>query len=208
MSAAAEGVTVDPAARHPFGLPMGTIRGTLALLICGYVWLVLLWPHDGVKLPLAHFFLGSLVFMAFVTHPGVQAVGGTHVLPWLLRVAFALGSVGVLVYLGMTSEWDRVSGRLLPDLDEFKWWFLPYVAVTAGGFLLGRVFRLMLGNASPFFQSMRAWLSVLAMLMMLAEFLFFMAFGSAEQTVGSYQFLHVWQAVQLGVVSAYFACRT
>lgn len=197
-----------PEARHPFGLPLGTIRGTLALMICGFVWLVLLWPHDGVKLPLAHYFLGSMVFLAFVTHPALPTGAGRSVAPWLLRLAFAGGSVGVLVLLGMTSEWDRVSARLLPDLDEFKWWFLPFVAVTGGGFLIGRLFRLVLGNASPFFQSLRAWLSVLALLMMLAEFLLFMAFASVEPTANQYQFLHVWQSVQLLAVSAYFGSRT
>lgn len=206
MSVAAEGVIVDPAVRQPFGLPMGTIRGVLALLICGFVWMVLLWPHDGVKLPLAHFFLGSMVFMAFVTHPGVAPVDGSRLLPWVLRAVFAIGSVGVLIYVGMSGEWDRVKDRLLPNVEEFTGWFLPYVGVTIGGFLGGRLFRLALGNASPFFQSIRAWLSVLALMMMAFEFLLFIAFASSTERPET--FLRSWQAVQLAAVSAYFACRT
>ena len=206
MSVASAGVPVDPTVRHPFGLPMGTIRGVLALLICGFVWLVLLWPHDGVKLPLAHFFLASLVFLAFVTHPGQSQAGGSSVTSWILRLLFAGGSIGVLVFLGLNSDWRRVTDRLVPDVEEFRGWWLAYLAVVFGAFLGGQLLRLVFGNQNPFFQSVRAWLSVLALLMMLGEFLLFMAFASASSRPED--FLHVWQAVQLGAVSAYFGART
>ncbi len=194
-----------PEVRHPFGLPMGTIRATLALLICAFVWLVLLWPHDTVKLPLAHFFMGSMVFMAFVTHPGLPTGAGRAVAPWVLRGLFAAGSLGVVAYAVYT-DWAQVTTRLVPDVSEFKEWWLAYLGVTVGGFVLGRLLRLVLGNASPFFQTLRAWLSVLAMMMMVGEFLLFIAFSSATERPDA--FLHAWQAVQLLAVSAYFACRT
>ena len=41
------------AARTPFGLPAGSIRGFLALLICAFVWMVLLLPQQNIKLPQA-----------------------------------------------------------------------------------------------------------------------------------------------------------
>jgi hypothetical protein len=191
--------------RHPFGLPMGTIRATLALLICGFVWLVLLWPHDNVKLPLAHFFMGSMVFMAFVTHPSLPNGEGQSIAPWVLRVLFVVGSIGVVAYAVFT-DWAQVTTRLVPDLNEFKDWWLAYLGVTVGGFVAGRLLRLLLGNSNLFFQSLRAWLSVLATMMMLSEFLFFIAFSSATERPDA--FLHAWQAVQLLAVSAYFACRT
>jgi hypothetical protein len=196
-----------PEVRHPFGLPMGTIRGTLALLICGFVWLVLLWPYDNVKLPLAHFFMGSMVFMAFVSHPALGSGEGRAVGPWLLRVAFAVGSLGVVAY-AVYHDWEQVTSRLVPNVDEFRQWWLAYLGVTVGGFVVGRVLRLVLGNANPFFQSVRAWLSVLALLMMSGEFLLFIAFSSTESGFASSQFVHAWQAVQLAAVSAYFATRT
>ena len=206
MSVAAEGVIVDPAVRQPFGLPMGTIRGVLALLICGFVWMVLLLPQQNIKLPLAHFFLASMVFMAFVSHPGVAPVGGSHLIPWILRVVFAVGSVGVLVYAAYTN-WSQATDRLQPNPAEFSEWWLTYIGVTFGGFLVGRVFRLLLGNGNMFFQTVRAWLSVLALLMMAGEFLLFIAnVSDSERRLDG--FLHFWQAVQLAAVSAYFASRT
>lgn len=199
--------TTVPEVPHPFGLPMGTIRATLALLICAFVWLVLLWPQDNVKLPLAHFFMGSMVFMAFVTHPALPTGAGRSVAPWVLRVLFVFGSVGVIAYAVYT-DWEQVTKRLVPNVDEFKQWWLLYLGVTVGGFMVGRVLRLILGVASPFFQSLRSWLSVLALLMMGGEFLLFIAFSSTEQSHGVDQFLHAWQGVQLLAVSAYFGSRT
>jgi hypothetical protein len=208
MSVASAHPASVPEVKHPFGLPLGTIRGTLALLICGFVWLVLLWPHDNVKLPLAHFFMGSMVFMAFVSHPSVPAgKGESTFLPWLLRAVFAVGSLGVVAYAVYT-DWEQVTTRLVPNVDEFKHWWLLFLGVTVGGFMVGRVLRLVLGTASLIFQSIRAWLSVLALLMMLGEFLLFIAFASSEQQVGVDQFLHAWQGVQLLAVSAYFGSRT
>jgi len=206
MSTASPVAAPVPEVQHPFGLPMGTIRATLALFICGFVWLVLLWPHDSVKLPLAHFFMGSMVFMAFVTHPALPRGAGDSVGPWVLRVLFVFGSVGVVAYAVYT-DWDQVTKRLVPNVEEFKQWWLLFLGVTVGGFMVGRVFRLALGNANPFFQSLRAWLSVLALMMMCGEFLLFIAFSSSEQS-GVNQFLHSWQGVQLLAVSAYFGSRT
>lgn len=204
MSVASVRPAAVPEVKNPFGLPLGTIRGTLALLICGFVWLVLLWPHDNVKLPLAHFFMGSMVFMAFVTHPAVNAgKGESTFLPWLLRAVFAVGSLGVVAY-AVYSDWEQVTKRLVPSEQEFKQWWLLYLGGTVGGFMVGRVLRLVLGTASPFFQSIRAWLSLLAIFMMLGEFLLFIAFASSEQSSGLDQFLHAWQGVQLLAVSAYF----
>ena len=202
---AAVATRTELAARTPFGLPAGSVRGLLALLICGFVWIVVLWPAD-VRLPLAHFFLASMVFMAFVSQPALVPVGGTRFIPWVLRVLFAVGTVGVLAY-AVFADWHRVTDRMVPDVEQFKAWWLTYLGVTIGGFLGGRVVRLVLGNGNPFFQSLRAWLAVLALFMMAGEFLLFIANASdAGHTLSN--FLHYWQAVQLAAVSAYFASRT
>jgi hypothetical protein len=192
-----------PEVRHPFGLPMGTVRSVLALLICGFVWLVLLWPTE-TKLPLAHFFLGSMVFMAFVSHPSLPSGAGKSVAPWVLRALFAGGSVGVVAYAVYT-DWGQVTRRLVPDVDEFSAWWLMFLGVTVGGFLFGRLVRLVLRSTNPFFQSLRAWLSVLALLMILGEYLLFIAFNSASSKPDA--FMHAWHGVELAAVSAYFGSR-
>ena len=55
--------------QHPYGLPMGTVRGFMSLLICSFFWIFLVLP-EGAKgpptAPLGHFFLLTLVFLSFV----------------------------------------------------------------------------------------------------------------------------------------------
>ena len=49
--------TTSPAVQHPYGLPMGTVRGFMSLLICSFFWIFLLLPEppllcqDGSKFP-------------------------------------------------------------------------------------------------------------------------------------------------------------
>ena len=72
-------MATTPAPAHPheyptFGLPSGSVRGFLSVLICSFFWIVLLLPPDTpVDSPLGHFFLLTLVFMAFASHPSRRA---------------------------------------------------------------------------------------------------------------------------------------
>lgn len=184
--------------RHPFGLPLGTIRAFLALLICVFVWMVLLLPGEQ-KLPLSHFFLMALVLLAFGT------AGESAFMPWLLRAVFVGGSVGVVLY-SLVRDTDSLR-KLTPTTDEFAAWWGPFLAVLAGGFALGRLLRFALGRESVVFQTIRAWLSVIGLVMMVLEFVLFLAFSAQPKPSAQDEFLHVWQAVQLGVVSAYFGTR-
>lgn len=187
--------------RHPFGLPQGTVRAFLALLICGFVWMVLLWQGDA-KLPLSHFFLMALVLMAFSSSPHLQ-MGESKFAPWVLRVLFIGGSVGVVLY-ALFSDPHSLS-KLTPDQAEFAAWWGPYLGCLAGGFSGGLLLRVILGRENQVFQTLRAWLSVVGLLMMLGEFILFMTGTQTKPEAET--FVRVWQAVQLAVVSAYFGTR-
>src|SRR4051794_32117170 len=83
----------------PFGLPTGSVRGIISVLICAFFWVVLLWPQDQLaRVVLAHFFLLGLVLMAFASSPLVKDGENTHFLPWFLRLVFVGVSAGVVVY--------------------------------------------------------------------------------------------------------------
>ena len=197
------GTTIDSVnnPRHPFGLPQGTIRGILSLLICAFVWMVLLWPTE-VKLPLSHFFLMALVLMAFSSSPHLQ-MGESKVIPWILRVLFVGGSIGVVLY-AMFRDPQSMS-KLTPDQIEFTNWWGPYLGCLTGGFLAGVMLRFILGRENQIFQTIRAWLSVIGMMMMVGEFVLFLT--GVQTRPDSENFVRVWQAVQLAVVSAYFGTR-
>jgi hypothetical protein len=191
----------DP--KQPFGLPAGSVRGFLSVLICGFFWIVLLIPSETAKPLLAHFFLLALVFMAFASsHPGASA----GILPWLLRVVFVGVSIVVVAYAWYKYS-DQIQSRLTPDPAEFKEWWVTFLGCTAGGFGAGLLIRLVLGRTNPFFYAIRAWLSVIAMLMLVVELAIFLGVVGGDAPKLN-EFLRWWQAFELVVVSAYFGTRS
>lgn len=200
---------IDPVnePRHPFGLPMGSVRGFMSLLICGFFWLVLLWPGEQIVKPLlGHFFLLALVLMAFASSPSPRTVDDSSpFLPWLLRVLFVGGSVAVVLFC-LFQYPDRLQSRLTPDPEEFKHWWGPFLATMSVGFAAGLFVRFVLGREHPLFQTFRAWLSVVALVMLVLEIGLFVMFTASENRQAD--FLRYWQAVELAFVSAYFGTRT
>ena len=116
--------------------------------------------------------------------------------PWALAIA-----LGVPVALAVASEYAFALTRRGHPLATSVWrvrnWVAPPIAVAL--FL-----RFVLGRENQIFQTIRAWLSVVGMLMMIGEFVLFMTMRAQPSADN---FLHVWQAVQLGAVSAYFGTR-
>lgn len=200
---------VDPVSspRNPFGLPTGSVRGFIALLICSFFWIVLLSNSDpNVKPLLAHFILLALVFMAFASAPGTEdKKEGGATLPWLMRVLFVGGSVAVVGYI-LVQEPSRLS-LLTPNQKEVADWWGPFTACMAAGFAGGLFLRFLLGHGNIAFQAIRAWLSVVGMVMLTVELALFLALLTSDNAKYD-SFFHVWQAVEITVVSAYFATRS
>src|SRR5258707_176616 len=124
--------TTAPVQEYPtFGLPSGSVRGFLSVLICSFFWIVLLMPPDtDVKAPLGHFFLLTLVFMSFASHPLQEA--RLHALPWLMRLLFVGGSAAV-VAMAVVKNPDLAAARLTPSPGEISQWPV-LLGCLAGGF--------------------------------------------------------------------------
>ena len=197
--------------RQPFGLPLGSVRGILSLFICGFFWLVLLWPEQPkVKPLLAHFFMLALVLLVFSPYSKGALDAGSRFLPRLLRWLFVGGTVAVVGYVGLTHP-DRLgggpNGRITPDPIEFQEWWGPFLAATFGAFLGGQGLRYLFGEDSPIFQTLRAWLSVVGMLMLATDIGLWVMAASSQNPDALVGFLRYWQAFELAVVAAYFGTR-
>ncbi len=192
--------------RQPFGFPAGTIRGFLSLLICAFFWLVLLWPSDAIAKPLlGHFFMLALVLMAFAsTHADHSGNADRSYAPWLMRMLFVGGSVAVVAFT-LVKDPAQFSARLTPNVEEFSNWWGTFLAVTAGGFAFGLFIRFALGRTNPIFLTLRAWFSVVAMVMLALELALFVAFTSADAKPES--FMRYWQSFEVAMVAAYFGTR-
>jgi len=199
--------TVSSAA-HPFGLPLGTVRAFLALLILSYFWLVVYWPSP-VKPFLGHCFLLPLVIYSFTLNrePTGHFSFGTRILPFLLRMVIVLGTLGALGYL-FSRGVEHARERLTPDVEEITGWWMPFAATLAGGLLFGVILNWLLGPNGKVFQSMRAWLSVVAMVMLSVELGLFVIYLSSYGNDGGFvEFLRYYSIFEIGIVSAYFGTR-
>jgi hypothetical protein len=196
--------------RHPYGLPMGTVRGFMSVLICSFFWIYLLLPDpkEGDRLmtaPLAHFFLLTLVFLSFASHPILHDALKQEVLPWLMRVLFVGGSVAVVAYVAYTDP-NRLSTRLTPDAGEIGQWPV-LLATLSGGFGVGLFLRFVLGRKSELFQTIRGWIGVIAMLLLVAETVFQFAVRPALVEPPNPDAMKVWEGVIIASVAAYFGTR-
>lgn len=196
-----------PAPTHPFGLPPGSVRGLMSLLICGFFWIVLLLPGTDKPItpPLGHFFLLALVLLAFSSSATAKTDDGSPTLPWLLRVLFVGGSIAVAALILIQFP-DRLPGRITPDPEEVRQWWGPFMGCTFGGFAAGLFLRFVLGRENYVFLTIRSWLSVLGLVMLTIEIGLFVLFVTATVQASS-DFLQIWDAVELVIVAAYFGTR-
>lgn len=186
-----------------FGLPAGSIRGFLSVLICSFFWIVLLQsPDSDIRAPLAHFFLLTLVFLAFASHPLPE--NRTHLLPWLMRLLFVGGSVAV-VAVSLYRDPQLAATRLTPNKDDIVQWPV-LLGCLAGGFGVALFFRFVLGRRSEIFMTLRAWVGVIAMLLLLFETLlqFVILPGMNNKDPEA---IKVWEGVLIAAVAAYFGSR-
>ena len=169
--------------------------------------MVLLWPNDVLAKPLlGHFFMLALVLMAFAsTHADHSGNRDRSFTPWLMRMLFVGGSVIVVAYT-LVKDPAQFSARLTPDVAEFRDWWGTFLAVTAGGFFAGLFIRFALGRNNPIFLTLRAWFSVVAMVMLALELALFVAFTSADTTKPE-MFMRYWQSFEVAMVAAYFGTR-
>lgn len=192
--------------RHPFGLPMGTVRGFMSLLICSFFWIFLMLPDGRSQTaPLAHFFLLTLVFLAFASHPFPQQGARSEFLPWLMRVLFVGGSVAVVAYTAANHP-ERLASRLTPSpADVVEWPVL--LGTLAGGFGVGLFLRFILGRNSDMFQTARAWIGVIAVLLLVAETVYQFAIKPSMAEPPGPDATKVWDGLIIGCVAAYFGSR-
>ncbi len=203
--------------RHPLGLPAGSVRSVLALLVFGTYWAILLMPEP--KAPPVPVYLYYVMFLivghyfASQSRPAVDATQAAplHLPRGAIRLLVFLGFVGVLAY-GFAHDPDFLD-CLRPDtqalIDQplaplfvLGGFFLGIVAARFAYHVLGR------SNAVPsWVQDVQAWVSLLAVLGMLAEVLIRLVINphlDPEQRVS----LPAWETSLAAIVAFYFGARS
>jgi putative effector of murein hydrolase LrgA (UPF0299 family) len=195
--------------RHPYGLPMGTVRGFMSFLICLFFWIILLLPDGSGQLPhtvpLGHFFLLTLVFLAFASHQHVEPPEGAEFLPRIMRFLFVGGSIAVVAYTAATNP-DRLSTRMTPNASEISQWPV-LLGMLSAGFAVGLLSRKLLGRHNELFQTLRGWVGVVSMLLLVAETVFQFAIRPSLSEAPSDAVMRVWEGIIIAFVAAYFGTR-
>ncbi len=205
----AERTGLVPVARHPLGLPQGSVRAVLSLTIVGLFWLLLLIPADkDVQIPLYLYFLLGLVLLFFASHGRSIASQETNPhspfgLPGgIIRGIILLGTVAVVAWC-ILSDPDLLITRLTPTATQLPQW--PYLLMALlGGFFLGWIIRLGPWKGLYWFQDIQAWISLIAIVLMAAEIVIRLFIRpNMDQELD----LPLFEKILVGIVAFYFGVR-
>jgi hypothetical protein len=196
--------------QYPLGLPPGSVRAVLSLMITIQFWVLLVLPDSArVPVPINLYLLMSLVVMFFLSH-GKSIAERSDPVPSPLylpggtvRFIIIAGTIALVAYL-WTNHPERLSDRLKPAPDQIAFW-PTIVAAYAGGFLLGFVLRHMPFRHNWLFQAFMAWLSFIAVFMLLIE-IFVQAFINPK--IEEKFDMRMYEAVVTAIVSCYFGTRS
>jgi hypothetical protein len=209
MSAAAPVDQDVPFVRHPLGLPPGSVRAVLALMIAGLFWLLMALPDEfPEKVPLFLYVLLGLIMLFFGSHGhtiGHHITGHSPLyLPrGVLRAVLLLGTAALLGWLYYAHP-DRLATRLTPDANQLVRW--PGLLISAfGGFAVGYVIRKGPWRHSVGFQDILATLSLLAMLGLVGETVLVVFINPALENRLD---LSTWEAILTAVVAFYYGARS
>ena len=152
--------------RHPLGLPRGSVRAVLSILILGLFWTILLLPKSmepegqPLKVPMFLYFLtGVIVLFLFGGGRPDDEASVWRIVARLFVIGGTLAVIGLQLYRYPEQTMDR----LKPGPEQIQQWPALVIAVLAG-FGVAGIARLGPWRRWPAFQDVQAWLSLLAML--------------------------------------------
>jgi hypothetical protein len=195
--------------RHPLGLPPGSVRAGLALMIAALFWLLMALPDTyEERIPLFLYVLLGLILVFFGAHGhtiGHHITGRSPLyLPrGILRAVLILGTAAEIGWLYYAHP-NRLVDRLTPDAKQLGEW--PSLLMSGfGGFAFGYVIRKGPWRRSPGFQDLLATISLLAMLGLVAETILVVFVNpSLEKRLDPLLF----ETILTAIVAFYFGARS
>jgi hypothetical protein len=162
--------------RQPLGLPAGSVRALLTLMVLGIIWTLMLLPEDKhVKIPLYLLYLMFLILgHYFAAHghtirgPKTGSASPLRLPRGSIRALIFLGFLGVVGYrYYLHRDFEHLFDF---DLEEplVEHPYLPFILI--GAFFLGLFMSRVVGrplsgpdrSPPPWFQDFQAWIALLA----------------------------------------------
>ncbi|HMO37226.1 MAG TPA: hypothetical protein PKA06_14405 [Gemmatales bacterium] len=191
--------------RQPLGLPAGSIRAILSVGIAA-AFLLYLGHPKATHVPLYLHFLTFGLFLFFASHGRTIGTAGRSPLYLprgtlrFLIVAAIFGTVGWLVWQNP----QEVMNRMRPTEVELQSW-APMFAASVIGFFAGWLLSIGPWRNAAAFQDVLAWISLVALFMMLAEALWK---GFIDPQGIKIENRYIWESLLIGVVTFYFGSRS
>ena len=196
----------SPPKRHALGLPEGSVRSILALLVVGLVCSVLLIPQEPLPpylLYLLFLILGH--YFAAVGNTARDQPGPLHLPGGLVRLVIILalaGSIGWVAY----SDPEGLAARWNTSIDLIRaQWFMPVVLLA--GFFVGVLLRMIVGRDSPsyFVQDFEAWIALVGVVGLCIAALIHLVI---TPSTGRAMSMPTWESFLAAVVAFYFGARS
>jgi hypothetical protein len=214
---ASPGLVVRPGIRvprQPLGLPAGSVRALLTLMILGLIWALLLMPDEKeIQIPLYLYYLMFLILGHFFAAHGHSIAGsetGTASPLYLPR-----GTLRTLIFLGFLAVFGS-RYYFHRDFEDFlrlrepllQQPYLPLV-IIAGFFLGVFVNRVVVQSVgiTPWFQDMLAWVALLATFGLGAEVVIQLIINPSLDPDRRLQ-LYPVHVVLSAIISFYFGARS
>jgi hypothetical protein len=206
-------VQSPPVRRHALGLPGGSVRAVLALMIVGLFCALLLIPtREPTPIPP---YLLYLLFMAlghfFAAHGNTIASGSSgEASPLYLPRGF----IRVVLIVGLSAA---INWKLYNDLEGFKEQlkrsvdlvkdqpFIPVIILSA--FFIGVIVRSLVGRDNPpaWFQDIEAWFALIAVVLLCVDIMIKLIINpSLDHPIN----LPEWEGILAGVIAFYFGERS
>ncbi len=201
--------------RQALGLPAGSVRALLALLVLALLWAVALWPMDGLEMPplfmpLQYLFI-LILASYFAAHGKIIGVAHAvdahplHLPRGTVRFLLLIGFAGLVIWIHLNRHEFE---------DQFKVpGYTPLVLLA--GFFLGYLVTLLMhavvGDDLPFlYQDILAWLSLIAALLLGVAFLLQLIYPSlsAELRPALAEKMTGLAAILAAVIGFYFGARS
>ena len=201
-------------ARQPLGLPAGSVRALLTLMILGLIWALLLLPEEKeIHIPLYLYYLMFLILGHFfaahghsIAGPATGAASPLHLPRGTLRALIILGFLAVFGYRYYVYQDFEKLFKLGEPL--FQQPYLPLIILA--GFFIGVILNRMIIRSvgiTPWFQDVLAWVALLATLGLAAEVIIQLIINPSldpEQRLT----LHPWHLLLSAIISFYFGARS
>ena len=199
------------ASRHPLGLPAGSVRATISLIIAGLFWTLLLMPEEKkIAIPLFLHFCTAMILLFFFAHGRTISSTEDQSPPWGLprgtfRFLIVLGTAAVFG-LHYYLRGSLPLAKLVPEPGQMNQWPQLVIAL-AGGLGLGWLIGHGPWRNSAKFQDLQAWVSLLAMLGLAIEVIVLLFINPTLKQDLKVD-LSIWECVLTGVVAWYFGARS